>query len=56
LEAFSSIDLKKRESNKNRIKMFTHSKEKMVKRGKTKCPPQVMCGVDIKFLLNAIFY
>jgi len=37
--------------------MFTHSKERMVKKGaKQNVHPQVMCGVDIKRLLNVIFY
>jgi len=25
--------------------MFIHSKERVIKKGKIKCPPQVMCGV-----------
>ncbi len=32
--------------------MFIHSKERVVKKGKIKCSPQVMCGVDIKRLLD----
>jgi hypothetical protein len=28
-----------------------HSKERVVKKGEIKCPPKVMCGVDIKRLL-----
>jgi hypothetical protein len=33
--------------------MFTYSQERVVKRGKLICPPQVMCEGD-KRLLNAI--
>jgi len=36
--------------------MFTHFKERVVKKDKIKCPPQVMCEGDIKNLLNIILY
>jgi hypothetical protein len=36
--------------------MFMHSKERVVKKGKIKCPPQVMRGVDIRRLLYDIIH
>jgi len=37
--------------------MFTHSKERVVRRGKIQCEcPQVTCGGDIKKLLDVISY
>jgi hypothetical protein len=47
--------VKERMINKEK-KMFTHVKERMIKKDKIKCPPQVMCGGDIKRLLNIILY
>jgi hypothetical protein len=36
--------------------MFTHSKNKVIKRGKIKCPPQGMCGDNVKRLLDGTFH
>jgi hypothetical protein len=49
--ALVSIDLK-REKNWKGKKCLACSKWKVVKKGKIKCPPQVMCGSDIKRLLD----
>jgi hypothetical protein len=40
---------------KREKKIFTHFKERMVKKDKIKCPPQVMCGGDIKKIVKYHF-
>jgi hypothetical protein len=46
-----SIDLKRENFWKGK-KCLACSKWKVVKKGKIKCPPQVMCGGDIKRLMD----
>jgi hypothetical protein len=36
--------------------MFFHSKERVLKNGKSKFHPQIMCGGNIKWLLDITFH
>jgi hypothetical protein len=46
--------IEKEKAIKKAKKIVTHSKDRLVKRGKIECHPQIMCGGDIRILLNVI--